>query len=444
MNHRELPLISGFSKLNHPERIDILNKILGRGEKLLPWLQEWMHPGSKEQENFQRLSENFITNFHIPFGVVPNMVVNGRHYIVPMVIEESSVIAAASRSAKFWSTRGGFRCEVTGTKRKGQVHFMWTGNGEWLAGMFNHFSAKLLSATEHTTQKMLERGGGITDIRLLDKTGLIPEYYQLDVTFETADAMGANFINTCLEEMAEALRTELENYPDMGSTEIIMSILSNYTPESLVQCTVECDIRELAGISGNLTAEVYARKFELAARMAQVDISRAVTHNKGIYNGVDAVVLATGNDWRATEACGHAHASAGGSYSALTEPEISGTHFKYRLHLPIALGTVGGLTKTHPVASLALEILGNPGANELMKIAAAAGMANNFSAVTALITSGIQRGHMKMHLPNILRQLNASPEEENAAMSHFSGKTVSHAAVESFIHQWRTIHDRRG
>lgn len=444
MTPGKLPLISGFSRLSREERINILNDILGRGEELLPWLNKWMHPGGEEQATFQRLSENFITSFHMPFGVVPNMVVNGHHYIVPMVIEESSVIAAASRSAKFWSTRGGFRCEVTGTKRKGQIHFIWSGNVEWLKGIFDHFSVKLLAATEQTTHKMRERGGGITDIRLLDKTDLIHGYFQVDASFETADAMGANFINTCLEEMAEALRTELENYQDKGSVEIIMSILSNYTPESLVRCTVECDITELAGISGNLPPDAYAYRFALAARMAQVDISRAVTHNKGIYNGVDAVVLATGNDWRATEACGHAHASAGGTYSALTEAEIEDNHFKYTLNLPLALGTVGGLTKTHPLASLALEILGNPGARELMMVAAAAGMANNFSAVTALVTSGIQRGHMKMHLPNILRQLNASPDEENAAIAHFSGKTVSHAAVESFIHQWRTIHDQQG
>ncbi|HAX97051.1 MAG TPA: hydroxymethylglutaryl-CoA reductase, partial [Prolixibacteraceae bacterium] len=147
----------------------------------------------------------------------------------------------------------------------------------------------------------------------------------------------------------------------------------------------------------------------MANQIAIADTSRAVTHNKGIYNGVDAVVLATGNDWRAAEACGHAYAAASGHYRALTDVEIKGNTFRYTLTLPIALGTVGGLTQNHPLAKLALEILGYPGSVELMKIAAAAGMANNFSAVHALITSGIQQGHVKMHLPNILNQLGATP-----------------------------------
>jgi hydroxymethylglutaryl-CoA reductase len=436
-----LPLISGFSKLDRTERIKILDKILKHGVDLKPWLDAWMHPAETEQAKFQRLSENYITSFHIPFGVVPNMVINGIHYIVPMVIEESSVIAAASRSAKFWSAHGGFKAEVVGTERKGQVHFIWTGDGQWLSTIFYDLTGKMMAAIEPVTRKMRERGGGISKLRLLDKTEFIDGYYQLDVSFETADAMGANFINTCLEEMAETLRQELDNYRNQGSAEIIMSILSNYTPQSLIRCTVECRVSELAGISGHLSPDEYARKFALAARMAQIDVSRAVTHNKGIYNGVDAVVLATGNDWRAVEACGHAYASADGTYRSLTHAEISGSHFKYTLELPIALGTIGGLTKTHPQAALALEILGNPGASDLMMVAAAAGMANNFSAVTALITSGIQKGHMKMHLPNLLKQLNATPEEENAAFSHFAGNTVSHAAVETFIHQWREKND---
>jgi hydroxymethylglutaryl-CoA reductase len=440
MEPKGMPLISGFSRLGRKERIEILSKILNRDHDLLPWLDAWMHPDAGQQATFQNFSENYITSYHIPFGVVPNMVINGRHYMVPMVIEESSVIAAAARSAKFWAAHGGFRAEIVGTERKGQIHFMWSGSKQWLRERFDNLADEMVAATELTTRKMKERGGGITGIRLVDKTVSIPGYFQVDVSFETADAMGANFINTCLEEMAEVLNQDLSHNSSEGKGEIIMSILSNYTPGSLIRCTVECDVQELSGISGKLAPEEFARKFELASRIAGVDVSRAVTHNKGIYNGVDAVVLATGNDWRAVEACGHAFASAGGSYSSLSEAKITGKRFSYTLNLPIALGTVGGLTKTHPQAALALSILGNPGAPELMMIAAAAGLANNFSAVTALITSGIQQGHMKMHLPNILKQLNATPHEEQSIRAHFEGKQVSHAAVEWFVNNLRNSH----
>lgn len=436
-----LPLIGGFSKFTRQQRIEFLKKITGHDDDLLARLDNWMHPGIEEQASFEGFSENYITSYHIPFGVVPNMVINGRHYVVPMVIEESSVIAAAARSAKFWSQRGGFQTEIIGTERKGQVHFTWSGSGEWLRNKFDALAEKMVAATASTTRKMRERGGGITGIRLIDKTESIPGYYQVDVSFETADAMGANFINTCLEEMASALGRELEKDRNEGTAEIVMSILSNYTPGSMVRCTVECNISDLAGISGLLSPETFARRFVLASRMAGEDISRAVTHNKGIYNGVDAVVLATGNDWRAVEACGHAYASNGGTYKALTEAEISENLFRYTLNLPIALGTVGGLTQSHPLAKLALDILGNPNAGELMAIAAAAGMANNFSALTALITSGIQQGHMKMHLPNILKQLNATPREEEAAKVHFEGIPVSHTAVEGFINYIRNRKD---
>lgn len=234
--------------------------------------------------------------------------------------------------------------------------------------------------------------------------------------------MGANFINTCLETMAQVLKNSAGDLVPDGNIQVIMSILSNYTPDSLAECTVECGIEHLSKWSGELTPQAFARKFELANRIAQTDISRAVTHNKGIYNGVDALILATGNDWRAVEACGHAYASASGSYRALTETEISDRQFRYRLKIPLALGTVGGLTNTHPLARMALQILGNPGAKELMMIAAAAGMANNFSAISALITSGIQKGHMKMHLPNILKQLRATKAEAEVVVNYFEKK----------------------
>jgi hydroxymethylglutaryl-CoA reductase len=410
--------------------------IVGNSD-LKSWLDEWLHPDAEQQTSFENLIENFITTFHLPLGLVPNMLIDGKYYMVPMVIEESSVIAAASKAAKFWAQHGGFKTEILGTARKGQIHFIWTGTQVWLKANFQEIIHKMIAASGTHTKKMETRGGGITSAELVNKTGEIPGYYQVDVTFETADAMGANFINSCLEEMAKVLQNELATAEDPGSAEVIMSILSNYTPGSLVRCTVECSIQDLEKLSCDVSPWVFAQRFELANRIAIADISRAVTHNKGIYNGVDAVVLATGNDWRAVEACGHAYTASSGHYRCLTDVEIDRGTFRYILTLPLAIGTVGGLTRNHPLARLSLEILGNPDSRELMKIIAAAGMANNFSAVTALITRGIQHGHMKMHLPNILKQLNASPSEAADAREFFKNITVTHAAVESFINQLR-------
>lgn len=437
---QNIPLINGFSKLNREQRIDVLNKILE--EQTGDWLNRWMHPGRNEQAAFEGFSENYITSYHLPLGVVPNVVINGQNYLVPLVTEESSVIAAASRAAKFWSQNGGFKAEIIGTEKKGQIHFTWDGNKAWLQSVFPEIKSAMLPATKSITRKMEARGGGITDIQLIDKTESISGYFQIDASFETADAMGANFINTCLEEMASQLVIYLNQFEEKGQVEIIMSILSNYTPNNMVSCRVECDIDQLGKVSNGMDPGLFAHKFDLANRIALTDVSRAVTHNKGIYNGVDAVVLATGNDWRAVEACGHACASSSGRYSALTQAEIKGSRFIYTLHLPLAVGSVGGLTKSHPMAKFVMKVLGNPGAKELMMIAAAIGLANNFSAVTALITTGIQQGHMKMHLPNILNQLNATPEEEVAVNNHFANRQISHAAVHTFINQIRNRYGR--
>ena len=433
-------IISGFSKLNRSQRIDLIWDRLRLDETSRSVLENFLHQNPSTQSLFEEFSENFLTNFFIPMGVVPNMVVNDHPYIVPMVIEESSVIAAASRAAKFWASLGGFHARVTGMVKKGQVHFTWSGEPEDLKAAFPFLKEKMLAATDDLTTRMRKRGGGITAVEFVDKTGELANYYQVDVSFETADAMGANFINSCLEIMAGVLVQEMNTKSVSGEVSVIMSILSNFTPDSLVECWVECELEQLAPFSGDLKPEVFARKFDMASRIAQLDVSRAVTHNKGIYNGVDAVVLATGNDWRAVEACGHAFAASNGNYRSLTFAEIDGNRFRYTLRLPLALGTVGGLTKTHPVSRLALELLENPDAKTLMMIAAAAGLANNFAAMASLTTVGIQKGHMKMHLTNILNQLGANEEEKRECTQYFRNKGIAFSEVEKYLNQIRNIH----
>ncbi|HRU67971.1 MAG TPA: hydroxymethylglutaryl-CoA reductase, partial [Bacteroidia bacterium] len=243
------------------------------------------------------------------------------------------------------------------------------------------------------------------------------------------------------EDFAQILKDFIANHPAFDENErdcrIIMSILSNYTPECLVKCWVECDLPELGMFEDGDTPESFTWKFERAIRIAQVDVNRAVTHNKGIFNGIDAVVIATGNDFRAVEACGHAYASRDGKYRSLTTFSRTNNRFYYCLTIPMALGTVGGLTSLHPLSKFSLELLGNPSAKELIMIAAAAGLANNFGAVTTLVTKGIQKGHMKMHLLNILNHFEATEEEKNKAIEYFKTRKVSFNAVRQLLNEIR-------
>jgi hydroxymethylglutaryl-CoA reductase len=211
-----------------------------------------------------------------------------------------------------------------------------------------------------------------------------------------------------------------------------MSILSNYTPDCIVKTYVECPIEDL-GLIGGMEANEFAHKFERAVQIAKVDVNRAVTHNKGIFNGIDAVVLATGNDFRAIEACGHAYAARDGQYRGLSSCSIDNGLFRFELTIPLSLGTIGGLTSLHPMSKMSLELLDGPSASELMKLVSVVGLAQNFGALSSLVTTGIQKGHMKMHLLNILNQLNATKEQIELSKIYFANNTVSFSSVREFL-----------
>ena len=427
----------GFSKLLKEEKLKLIANYFENPGEVVNLLKSYWHSDSKQQQLFDEFSENTITNFFIPYGISPNVTINGKDYIVPMVIEESSVVAAASAAAKFWGERGGFHAEVIDVRKVGQVHFGWSGDKEKLFALFPEIEKRLLADTDTMTEKMRKRGGGILGMRLIDYSDQIPDYYQIRVEFGTGDAMGANFINSVLEQFGHSLQdffAERNDLPtDLRKVEIIMTILSNNTPDCRVKVWVECPVEQLDGIDEHLSGAEYAKKFKKAVDIAHIDVDRATTHNKGIYNGIDAVVLATGNDFRAVEAAGHTFASRNGRYESLSSVTIENGIFHFELEVPMALGTVGGLTSLHPLAKKTLELLGNPTAPELMMIAATMGLANNFSAVRSLTTKGIQAGHMKMHLNNILNQLNANEEEKKKAREYFKDKTVSYAGVEQYL-----------
>jgi len=424
-------LIAGFSKFNKQQKIEWLaENFFQKREEGIKILKQYWNADEKLQSLHDEFIENTISNFYVPYAIAPNFIINGKTYTIPMSIEESSVVAAASLVAKFWSVRGGFKAKVLSTTKVGHVHFMYAGDKEKLQETFNKIKPKLFEETEAITENMRKRGGGILDIELIDKTSELKDYYQLYVTFETKDSMGANFINSCLEKIADIFKND--------DIQIVMSILSNYVPECLVRAEVSCHIDDFF----DENPRFYAKKFVQAVQIAEVEPYRAVTHNKGIMNGIDAVVLATGNDFRAIAAGIHAYASRDGHYRSLTHAKIEGDVFHFWIEIPLALGTVGGLTKLHPLAKLSLEMLHQPSAEELMQVVAVAGLAQNFAALKALTTTGIQEGHMKMHMNNILNQLEATVHEKNILVDQFKGKTVSYNDVANALHQLRLVQNK--
>ena len=425
--------IEGFSKLTKTEKIDWITQTHFKNpEKAKALLTQYWNSDTALQNRHDEFIENTLSNFYMSLGVAPNFLINGALYTLPMVTEESSVVAAASNAAKFWLSRGGFQTQIINTLKVGQIHFLFEGDPQLLNAFFEKNKAALLESTHAFAQNMKARGGGIQSIALRDKTALMPHYYQLHLHFKTADAMGANFINSCLETIATEMEQLAEKEFKSKELEVVMSILSNYVPDCLVRAAVQCPVSELSPEKG-WTGEAFANKIVEAVTIAKKEPYRAVTHNKGIMNGVDALILATGNDFRAVEAGVHAYAAKEGQYTSLSEAWIKEGLFHMELTLPLALGTVGGLTKLHPLVQWNLELLGNPSAEKLMQLCAAAGLAQNFAALRSLVTSGIQKGHMKMHLLNILNQLGATANQKEAALDYFKKHTVSVQAVGAFL-----------
>ena len=427
--------VNGFSKKNKLEKIDwIINNHFHNNKKAKNILFKYLNDDASIQSLHDEFIENTISNFYLPFAVAPNFLINGKYYTIPMAIEESSVVAAACNAAKFWSNLGGFKTRVLGVEKIGQVHFFYNGSPLKLKTFFKEIRKNIIKGLKSITSNMEKRGGGINSLELVDMNNKIDSYYQIFVKFTTIDSMGANFINTCLEKITEIFKSFIEEkqFLDKNDEKIdfIMSILSNYTPNCLVKSSVECKVEDL-----EKNNELKVDNFINAVKISKIDTFRAVTHNKGIMNGIDSVVIATGNDFRSVEAGIHAYASRNGNYSGLSNAYIKKGFFHFELTIPISIGTVGGLTKLHPLVNWAHNLLGNPTAETLMQIIAAAGLAQNFAAIKSLVTTGIQKGHMKMHLLNILNQLGANQIQKNDAIEYFKKKYVSHKNVREFLNK---------
>lgn len=432
--------VSGFSKKSKTQKIDWLaDNYLQKNPDAVQILSSYWNADPSLQQLHDDFIENTLSNYYLPFGLAPNFLINGKLLALPMVTEESSVVAAASNAAKFWLDRGGFKATVISTEKNGQIHFNFNGEIKDLENFFEAVKPKLSASIQDLEKNMKSRGGGLLKISLVDKSHILDNYFHIHATFETLNAMGANFINSCLEQMAHTFEEEAKEFSafQMSNSypEVVMSILSNYVPECLVRAEVNCSIDRLT--TKHYKGMQFAQKFVRAIEIAKTETRRAVTHNKGIMNGVDAVVLATGNDFRAVEAGAHAYAARNGYYGSLTHAKIEDNIFKFWIEIPLAIGTVGGLTNLHPLTKVAFDILQKPNSTELMEIMAVAGLAQNFAAIRSLITTGIQKGHMKMHLMNILNQSKASKEEKSKALAHFINNPVSHSAVSTFLEELR-------
>ncbi len=434
--------ISGFSKLSKMGKIKwLVENFFKDPETVKRELASYLLANEEQQRILDGFSENTISNYPLPLGIAPNFLINGVTYCVPMVTEESSVVAAAASGAKYWLDKGGIHSKIIGTLKTGQIHFLWYGDGEILTLKQEELAEYLKSSCAAITSSMELRGGGVRNISLINLCDREPGYYQLLLEVDTQDSMGANFINSVLECCARVLPVWFENHltDNVPAPEVIMSILSNYTPDCRVLTWVECPVAEMGDFEGGLGPEEFARRFYTAVRISHIDPYRATTHNKGIFNGIDAVVLATANDFRAVEACGHTWAARTGKYKGLSKCSVNDGIFRFELEIPLAVGTVGGLTTLHPLAKRSLEMLGNPDAPLLMQIIAATGLMQNFSAIRSLVTTGIQKGHMRMHLHNMLLRLEATEDESANALKYFEAKTVSFPELRKYIDHLRSV-----
>ncbi|MBJ8325667.1 hydroxymethylglutaryl-CoA reductase, degradative [Streptococcus pacificus] len=389
---------AGFAKKTPKERLSQIKPLLSTESFNVLENQILLN-----QDVASQMVENTLGTFSLPFSIVPEIEVNHKSYSVPFVTEEPSVVAACSFAAKIIKRSGGFDSTIHNRQMIGQIALYDIKDTHSAQMTIEKQKKELLTIANNAHPSIVKRGGGATDI----KTHLIDDETPLlvvQVLIDTKEAMGANIVNT----MTEALKPSLEVLTKGKS---LMAILSNYATESLVTARCAIDYRFLN--RDKIKARELAKKIVLASTFAKKDPYRASTHNKGIFNGIDAVCIATGNDWRAIEAGGHAYASRNGSYEGLTTWQLDETNEKLlgEITLPLPLATKGGSIGLNPSVLVAFDILEQPDAKTLATIVASVGLAQNFAALRALVNEGIQEGHMKLHARSLALLAGSLPEE---------------------------------
>lgn len=389
--------LPGFAKLSPTERIEVLLK-----EGLLTWDEAQI---LKEQKGLplsiaDQLTENVLSTFDLPFSLAPYFLINGRDYVLPMVTEEPSVVAAASFAAKLIQRSGGFTTQVHQRQMIGEIALTDVEDVEVASRRILEDKETLLQLANEAYPSIVKRGGGARDLWVENKGDFLIVYLAVD----PKEAMGANMLNTMLEALTDRIQ-------ELSGGQALMAILSNLATRSLVSARCAIDFKALSRNPEEATE--IAHRMELASQLAQVDPYRAATHNKGIFNGIDALVLATGNDWRAIEAGAHAYAAQSGSYKGLShwtsQPKEKKLYGEITLPMPVA--TKGGSIGLNPTVQVSHRLLGEPSAIELAGIIASLGLAQNFAALKALVTTGIQAGHMKLQARSLALLAGAKEEE---------------------------------
>lgn len=355
------------------------------------------------EEVANSLIENVIGQGTLPVGLLPKIIVDDKEYVVPMMVEEPSVVAAASYGAKLVNNTGGFKTVKSERLMIGQIVFDDVSDTDALAQAIYDLEPQIKQIAAEAYPSIIERGGGYRRIEI----DTFPEnqLLSLKVFVDTKDAMGANMLNTILEAITAHMKNEFPN------RDVLMSILSNHATASVVQVQGEIDIKDLN--KGDRSGEEVAQRMERASVLAQVDIHRAATHNKGVMNGIHAVVLATGNDTRGAEASAHAYASRDGQYRGIATWKFDKERGRLvgTIEVPMTLAIVGGGTKVLPIAKASLELLNVQSAQELGQVVAAVGLAQNFSACRALVSEGIQKGHMSLQYKSLAIVVGAQGDE---------------------------------
>lgn len=387
----------------HLSRAEKLNKLVSQGLLSEAYKEHLLQNQVIDEDIANSLIENVIGQGTIPVGILPNIIVDQKNYAVPMMVEEPSVVAAASYGAKLVNNTGGFKVVASERLMIGQIVFDDVQDTEALATKIYQMEEQIKSIADEAYPSIIKRGGGYRRIEI--DTFPTENLLSLKVFVDTKDAMGANMLNTILEGVSAHLKLELQE------SNVLMSILSNHATASVVKVEGEIEVSDLA--KGDFDGETVAYRMERASVLAHVDIHRAATHNKGVMNGIHAVVLATGNDTRGAEASAHAYASRDGQYRGLATWKYNRERQRLvgSIEVPMTLATVGGGTKVLPIAQASLDILNVESAQELGHVVAAVGLAQNFSACRALVSEGIQQGHMSLQYKSLAIVVGAQGEE---------------------------------
>ena len=410
LNEKAQEAFEGFSKLTREKRFERLIAMGALTREDVTYLSEG---GVRELDLGENLIENVIGYFQLPLGVATNFCIDGADYVIPMAVEETSIIAALSKTAKWIRKEGNITTEVLGDAILGQIHIPKVDNFDHLSTMFHEHRVSLIDeVNREVAESMVQRGGGVTDmiLRRLER----PEGGDMAVihlSMNSCDAMGANIINQVLEY--------LKNPIEMLTGETVgICILSNLNDQKLAR----------ARVTLNNVDEDLGERLEEASLFAEIDPYRAATHNKGVMNGIDPILIATGNDWRAVEAGVHAYAARAGRYQAISTWRYKAGVLTGELTAPLVAGTVGGVTALHPTARMCLNMLGVTSASHLSRVLAAVGLVQNLGALNAMCTEGIIQGHMKLHIDNLLMVAGANDAELPVLKKH--------------LKHWLTVHRR--